>query len=130
MKTIKIGDTYKDGQGRNVKIIFILKGDIPYPVIGVITENNGDQFTTSHTKEGQFDISDPNNISPNLILEEEIDWDSNPLVESRRSGARIRTTKSINEYIFEGVLINSHSRRPIGYFGDEWNKKAFILIKE
>ena len=51
---IELNKTYKDGLGRDVRIICVDAKDSDYPVIGLVTKGDDREFPCSYTKDGKY----------------------------------------------------------------------------
>lgn len=58
MAKIEMGKKYKTGDGRAVRILCVDMNNA-YPVVAIVTEENGDEDTWGYTAEGQYNTFGP-----------------------------------------------------------------------
>ena len=65
---IELGKTYKDGLGRDVRIICVDSKNGEFPIVGLVSLEDGQEFTSSFQKDGRYAYTKSAN---DLILPED-----------------------------------------------------------
>ena len=118
----------KGGQEK-VKIIAKINND-KFPLIGIITESDGNQYEEAYTEEGSFYSTGPSRLD--LVDPDIIDWSSKVLVKSIFTDTVIRLV-GIGEIPsrFAGVVVESgKDNYEIGNYAIDWSKNSFEFYKK